>query len=1023
MNERILRALMQLFAIIAKVDDVSQTDEQSEGTENNLRGDAVIETFLQSELNSVQVQHYLSLYEEFALVLTPSEKKKDGRKKRNSVNSTKVLRICSQINKELTQVQKVIVLMRIVEFINVNEYQTNQEIEFANTVAETFNISNSDYEAIQFFLLDGINVYQNNPQFLYVTKDEIKEVKLAKNLTLSNLDNDIRFLRFDTVNLLFFKYLGKHELYLNGQLTNNLRAQIFSNGASLKTLITKHVYYSDIISSFLKDRMEDPLTFKANSIQYNFNSKKIGLQKTSFHTESGNLIGVMGGSGTGKSTFLNLMNGSCVPTYGNITINGIDIHKEKEKIQGLIGFVSQDDLLIEELSVYNNLYYNTKLCFRDLSDADLKHKVNNVLDKVGLLEVKSFVVGSPLKKMISGGQRKRLNIALELIREPAVLFVDEPTSGLSSRDSENIMDLLKELTLSGKLIFVVIHQPSSEIFKMFDRLLILDQGGHPIFDGNPIDAVVYFKTEANHVNAEQRECHYCGNVNPEQIFNIIEAKVVDEYGNLTSTRKVLPEEWYLKFTQTKRLNKVKEYTQELRSQFRKPTKLIQYWVYFLRDSLSKMSNKQYLLVNFLEAPILALILTFILKFYDFSEGGTENVYYSLYSNENIPQYIFISVIVAIFLGMTVAAEEIVKDRHILKREKFLNLSRGSYLLSKITILFIISALQTGMYVLIGNTVLEIKGLWFEYWFVLFSVACLSNLTGLIISASFNSAKVIYIAVPLLIIPQLIFSGVIVKFDKLHPSFSNQKEVPFIGNIMASRWAYEALAVTQFTENKFGKYLFDARQQQSESSWKRDFWIPEMNNQLRIVLDNKSMLDEKVKAKKIIINEIGKETKIWKNLDCIGYIVGLDNPTEQSITPIRVFLAVVKNQYNLNYNKAVKFIDDYIGDIGSENYELLRKYNSNEKLGEFVTNRTELNRIVLDKNYNLVQKVDPIYFDTRHTSFFDSPFYASHKYIGKVKMTTLVANTLFLWSFLALLYLVLYYSLLRKAFTAFSFSKH
>ncbi|MFT5581842.1 MAG: hypothetical protein ACI9G9_001103, partial [Psychromonas sp.] len=177
MNERILRVLMQLFAIIAKVDDESQTDEQSEGTENNLRGDAVIETFLQSELNSVQVQHYLSLYEEFVLALTPSENKKDGRKKRNSVNSTKVLRICSQINKELTQVQKVIVLMRIVEFINVNEYQTKQEIEFANTVAEAFNISNSDYEAIQFFLLDGINVYQNNPQFLYVTKEEIQGVK------------------------------------------------------------------------------------------------------------------------------------------------------------------------------------------------------------------------------------------------------------------------------------------------------------------------------------------------------------------------------------------------------------------------------------------------------------------------------------------------------------------------------------------------------------------------------------------------------------------------------------------------------------------------------------------------------------------------------------------------------------------------------------------------------------------------------------------------------------------------------
>ena len=120
------------------------------------------------------------------------------------------------------------------------------------------------------------------------------------------------------------------------------------------------------------------------------------------------------------------------------------------------------------------------------------------------------------------------------------MFVDEPTSGLSSRDSENIMDLLKILALKGKLIFVVIHQPSSDIFKMFDKLIILDVGGYPIYNGNPIDAVIYFKKLVNHVNADQSECGTCGNVNPEQIFNIIDMKVVDEYGNITPNRKISP---------------------------------------------------------------------------------------------------------------------------------------------------------------------------------------------------------------------------------------------------------------------------------------------------------------------------------------------------------------------------------------------------------------------------------------------------------------------------------------------------
>ena len=152
-------------------------------------------------------------------------------------------------------------------------------------------------------------------------------------------------------------------------------------------------------------------------------------------------------------------------------------------------------------------------------------------------------MGSPLNKKISGGQRKRLNIALELIREPAVLFLDEPTSGLSSRDSENILDLLKDLSLKGKLVFVVIHQPSSDIFKMFDKLLILDTGGYLIYNGNPVDSIIYFKSRVQHADWNESECATCGNVNPEQVFNIVETSVLDEYGKLTDTRKISPKEW------------------------------------------------------------------------------------------------------------------------------------------------------------------------------------------------------------------------------------------------------------------------------------------------------------------------------------------------------------------------------------------------------------------------------------------------------------------------------------------------
>ncbi|HPX07140.1 MAG TPA: ATP-binding cassette domain-containing protein, partial [Tenuifilaceae bacterium] len=412
--------------------------------------------------------------------------------------------------------------------------------------------------------------------------------------------------------------------------------------------------------------------------------------------------------------------GAETPTSGYVKVNGVDIHAEKDKIEGLIGFVSQDDLLIEELTVYQNLYYNAKLCFDNYNEEQIAEAVNKTLLNLGLHEIKDMKVGSPLNKKISGGQRKRLNIALELIREPAILFLDEPTSGLSSRDSENILDLLKELTLKGKLVFVVIHQPSSDIFKMFDKLLILDTGGYLIYNGDPIESIIYFKSRIQHANWNESECTLCGNVNPEQVFNIVEANVLDEYGNPTRSRKISPTEWQAHFKHThKQQHNDEDIPKELPSNpFKIPGWVKQLTVFIRRDVLSKLSNTQYLVINIAEAPVLAFLLSYIIKYYNVDVAN--QIGYNLLENSNLPVYIFMSVIVAFFIGLTVSAEEIIKDRKIQKREAFLNLSWSSYLVSKVVILLSISAFQALLFVLVGNTILEIKGMYFYYWLALFS---------------------------------------------------------------------------------------------------------------------------------------------------------------------------------------------------------------------------------------------------------------------------------------------------------------
>jgi len=1032
MSERILKALMQLFAIIARVDE--QVDSEAPITKS--AGRKIVKELLGQELNSTDVQDYLNFFDDFLISYQGKSKKKDGKRKRTSVHSVKVLRICTQINEELAQKQKIIVLFRILEFINSNDEALEQELEFAQTVADTFNISMAEYHEVHAFVEDGLSEVKDSENLLFITNNTESRTKTSKHIFAPNIEGEIRVINIKSVNVYFFKYIGKSNLNLNGQSIVPGRHNILNSGSSIRSSKVKPIYYSDIIGKYLSDESKAKVVFKTDNVEYEFKGGKLGLHDFNFCEESGKLLGIMGGSGAGKSTLLNVLNGNYTPTRGTVTINNIDIHHQKDQIEGVIGYVSQDDLLIEELTVFENLYFNAKLCFGNLNDKQIAKRVLSMLQSLGLYETKDLKVGNPLEKTISGGQRKRLNIALELIREPSVLFVDEPTSGLSSRDSENIMDLLKELALKGKLIFVVIHQPSSDIFKMFDKLLILDQGGYPIYNGNPVDAIIYFKERINHVNSSESECFECGNVNPEQIFNIIESKVVDEYGHLTANRKVKPIEWnkHYKVRCETEIEEIEEKGDLPESIFRIPKFLKQFKIYFVRDVLSKFTNKQYVLINLLEAPLLAAILAFFLKYYN-TDSATGVYVFRL--NQNLPSYLFISVIVALFIGLTVSAEEIIKDKKILKRESFLNLSKGSYLYSKILIMFLISAIQTLLFVVVGNLILEINGMWLNYWSILFSLSCFANLLGLNISASFNSVKVIYILIPILIIPQLLFSGVIVKFDKLNPMFSQEDSVPLIGNVMASRWAYEALAVTQFKENSFNSMFYDNEKNKSYATWKKDAWIKTLSSKMdyiKININNSDLREKVIKALLLVKSELIKETKFvnsdlnsFQCNDCIDRLV-IDKYDEAVYIEVNRYLdEVLKPHYRRIVEKNRKQLNKAKTNImdthGKDVFLKEKNDNSNDRLKDFVINKLEASSLV-EKEGRLIQKKDLIYLDPYNKGFFGAHFYAPQKNIFGTFISTFWANIGVIWLMVMFLTITLYYDVLRKIlhYTEIFFSK-
>ena len=1004
MSEEILKALMQLFAIIAKQDDGISNIERT-----------FVVNFLKQQLSKETVDEYLILFEKYL----DSGKKKTG--KLTSVrDSVKTLGIARKINRTLTQKQKVIVLIRLFEFINTEKKITSQRLAIINTVAEVFNIPIDEINSIRQFILSPKDIDPlTNDKFLIISSS--KTYDKSDRFIYGETDEPIYCLRIPSVEIYFLLYNGKEELYLNGLSIYPGKVFLFANGSSLKLPKGYPIFYSDVVARFMSEKDSQKVVYEVKNVSYTFPTGDVGLHPISFTETQGKLVGIMGASGSGKTTLLNVLAGNYIPTQGQVFINDVNFHTEKDdKLKGIIGLVPQDDLLVEELSVFQNLYFNAKLCFKGKTDEEIKDIVNKQLEDLNLSEIKHLKVGSPFNKFISGGQRKRLNIALELIREPAILFLDEPTSGLSSRDSENVMNLLRQLSLRGKLVFVVIHQPSSDIFKMFDNVLIMDEGGYMVYYGNPVESVIYFKTADNQINNQIGECPVCGNVNPELLFNIIDAKVVDEYGNYTKKRKVNAEEWATHFEKNRETKKFKKEHSKIKKTLNIPSWFSQLKVFFLRDILAKFANRQYMMLNLIEAPLLAFILS-VTIFY-ISDPSTGK--YIFRENENIPIYIFMSIIVALFLGMTISADEIFKDRKILLREKFLNLSWSGYLVSKVSILFTFSAIQSVLFIVIGNTILGLKGMYFEYWLALFTMSAFANIVGLIISASFNSVVTIYILIPLVMIPQMMLGGAMFSFDKLNRWLTRPDKVPIIADMMATRWIYEALVVTQFKDNDFEKPFFDIEQKESYYNFKQVYYLPKLKDKLSFISEKFLSKDSKVKREvKNDIELFQHELRLLRAdtllpIRCYGYKqwqsgkidFDLINQTNEYIDKLSDFVSMkflgVTNQkekllqYILNTQKDLYYSkkDDYY----------------NESIADIVQKVFEKNKIIQYKN-RLVQQVDPVYQNPIVEGYFDyrAHFYAPKKHFMGKFFDTFNFNIVVVWLMTIFLFFALYLNWLKK----------
>lgn len=325
MSEEILKALMQLFGLIAKQDGGVESNESE-----------YVKSFLKQQLNVEAVEAYYELFLQHSSDNKVAAKgEEDGKVQLTSMkDSVKILAICKKINKQLNREQKVVVLVRLYELVNADGKFTEQRMAIINTVADVFKLDRKEVEAIEAF---NIHTEISKVDFsdILIVNDQSLSLDNAIHLQSGKLDGTIFILRVKSANLYFIRYIGAQDIFLNGLLVNPSRIYIFSKGSFVKLPVGKPLYYTDVVAQFMRETSVQRISYEVKDVSFQFKSGGLGLRDINLSEEQGKLVGIMGASGAGKTTLLNVLCGNETPSGGEVLINGIDLHKHSDLVEGV----------------------------------------------------------------------------------------------------------------------------------------------------------------------------------------------------------------------------------------------------------------------------------------------------------------------------------------------------------------------------------------------------------------------------------------------------------------------------------------------------------------------------------------------------------------------------------------------------------------------------------------------------------------------------------------------------------------
>jgi ABC-type multidrug transport system ATPase subunit len=994
MNEFMLKSLLQLLAGFAVV----KSSNPAKLTRKH------IEDYIERNFSGKLVHEKLEQFDGFV------------QESRNWVDKESYLEnVCKEINSEFTVKHKFLLLINIYNFFaspaKENIHITTPTDDILDRVSSWLKIDRDDFVNFKFFSSGQFHRIPQKWNLLIISSNNpgFSDIQFLKN---EGINGFLLCLNIPSANILTFNYNGTSSLVLNGKPIFTKHNYIFSNDLIISGKGVSPIYYGQLIRTLLNQNESEKINVTAVNVSYRYSKSDKGIDNLSFSASSGELIGIMGGSGVGKSTLLKLLSGVLTPNHGEILINGHNINAIEKSLSDIVGVMHQEECLVEELTVYENLFLSTRLVLGELTTSELQTIVENKLHELDLFECRNNRVGPPLNRQLSGGQRKRLSIAMEIVRDPKILLVDEPTSGLSSADSNTVVNILKNIAREGKLVIANIHQPSSEIFKLFDRVIILDKGGVPIFIGNPLEAILHFKGIANLVDKNQSGCEYCGNTKPELIFDLIEECYVNELGQKTSKRKTSPLEWYEHFQSN--------YSDAVKPPFTSPisriehnvaSSYIQFKTFFWRNFISKIRNTEFVFLALLLPPILAILISVFLR-YSVPMGQSPEDY-SLYTNPNLASFFFMCILASLFFGLILSCEDIYRDRRLIIREKSIGLNIRCFFNAKILFLILISAYQTMFFAFLGSYIIELRGVSVQLWLLLFSISLFGNLTGLIVSSTLKSIVAIYILVPFLLIPQILFSGLVVRFDNLNPRFTSETRVPLAGELMASRWATEAIITYFYVNNTFNKpfYLLDF--QESELRFKLLNLLPDIQHIINTT--NPDSLTTSTRLQ--IENGLSLLAKDLKH-PLPNPIPG-DSSIQLDFDEVTFYLSSAKDVLSNRYSQ-VKFSKDRMAQSlypntpkGRQDQIATRNKYHNRSIEDLTRNRFYPKIFVISNNC-YVQKSDPI-FQISDSSLGRSHFFAPYKHIGKYLLETYWYNLLIIWLMVATCYIFLIFNLFPMLF--------